>query len=436
MTTPPERDAGAAGRAAPAGDAAPPALAVDGARVVSDLRELARLTADERGAQRVAWSERWASAREWLVRELAPLPVTIERDEAGNLWAELTTPARPGAPVIALGSHLDSVPDGGWLDGALGVVAALEILRAAARSGWDHATLRLVDWADEEGARFGHSLLGSSAATGLLDVEAAALLRDRDGVALPDALAAHGVTLADAPAARARLLDLDALLELHIEQGPVLEESGAPLAAPSGAVAIARLRLVFDGRAGHAGTTPMALRADAGLAAARAALAARRLAVEAGGLATSGALRLEPGIATAVAGHAELLLDLRHERDDALAALGDAIAAAVAEIAAEEHVAARIAPVWSSPAVAFDPPLVAAAREAAIAANRSAGAPALVSGALHDAVAVARSGVPTAMMFVRSVGGISHNPAEDSSERDLELAVGAFAATIERAARR
>jgi len=399
------------------------ASVLDAVVAVEDLRRLAALTSDGRGAQRVAWTPTWARAREWLLTELAELPVEVDVDAAGNLWAELRGDA--GGPVLALGSHLDSVPDGGWLDGALGVVAALAVLRAAAVSGFRAATLRLVDWADEEGARFGHSLLGSSAATGQLDTSSAGALRDAAGVLLTDALAAHGVAVGRMHEAGERLRDLSAFLELHIEQGPVLERQEHALGVPTGSVAIHRMLLTFSGQTSHAGTTPLDERRDAGAAAAQAALAARARAREHAGLATVGSVALEPGVPTAVAGRATLTIDLRHRTDEGLAALGSAIEADVRQIAEEERVGVEAEPLWAFPAVAFDVRLVETISAAA------GGGPHLVSGALHDAVAIARSGIPTAMLFVRSIGGISHAAVEDTSEPDLIAALRSFAAGVE-----
>ncbi len=401
-----------------------PPLAVDPARAIADLRALAALTSDERGAQRVAWTAPWDAGRAWLEGELAalPRPVRTWRGAADALWAQLD--GEPGAPVIAVGSHLDSVPDGGWLDGALGVVAGLEVLRAAAETGWRDATLRLVDWADEEG-RFGHSLLASSAATGVLDPEAVAVLRDRDGIAFADVARERALDLT----APGGLDDVDALLELHIEQGPVLERLDAPLGVPTGSVAIHRAHVVVEGRAAHAGTTPLDDRRDAGLAAARLALAAREAARRLDGVATVGAVTLDPGIATAVPGRATLTLDLRHAADAGLAEIVAAIGNEAEKIARAERVAVRIEPLWSIPAVTFDTTLVAQVR-AAVGDD----APAMISGALHDAVAVARAGLPTAMLFVRSIGGISHNAIEDSSEADLAAGVRALADTVVRTA--
>src|SRR5207248_3951198 len=195
-------------------------------RVIADLRELAARTSTADGAQRLAWGPIWRDAREWFKGKIAPLGLRIETDSAGNNWVTL-----PGASpkTVVVGSHLDSVPNGGWLDGALGVLAALEALRTHAGST-PPVTLKLVDWADEEGARFGRSLLGSSAAAGSLKVDEVRELKDRQGTRLADALAENGVSLDRMRDAHRELkaIDARAYLELHIEQGPVLESMGKP----------------------------------------------------------------------------------------------------------------------------------------------------------------------------------------------------------------
>ncbi|HUO71418.1 MAG TPA: Zn-dependent hydrolase [Solirubrobacteraceae bacterium] len=379
---------------------------VDPARVIADLRELAALSTDRRGAQRVAFTEVWEKARAWLRAKLAELPVEVAEDGARNLWVTLAGGAEP---AVAIGSHLDSVPDGGWLDGALGVLAGLEILRAAgprpARS------LVLVDWADEEG-RFGHSLLGSSASTGTLDVEAldvkVGAVLDLDG-------------LRRAGQQRPRL---HAYLELHIEQGPILESEGTALAVVAGTYGVRRARLRFGGQAAHAGATPLAARRDPVLAAARFIVDARRLAGERGGLATVGVIEAEPATPTAVARECGLVVDTRHARRDALVSLHSDLLDAAAAIAHEERVTVEHEVVWSIDPIAFDRELVALAGALlAPAARRDP----LTSGPLHDAAAMARAGVPSVMLFVRSLGGISHSPAEDSDPEDLAAAVRALA---------
>jgi N-carbamoyl-L-amino-acid hydrolase len=319
------------------------------------------------------------------------------------------------------------VPAGGWLDGALGVIAGLGVLRAWAESGGrPPRDIVLVDWADEEGARFGYSLFGSAAFAGTLDREAVAPLRDHDGVALADALAENDVDLDGVHAAASWRSEIGAYLELHIEQGPVLESEGLPVAAVDGCVGIERHRLRFSGQASHAGTTPMELRRDAGLAAAEAALAVDRIARGADGRGTAGELALEPGIITAVAGAAELGVDLRHGeggalermRDDALGAARDAAAARGCEVAS--------APVFRIAPTAFDPGLVELARGSC---REVAGTDrVLTSGALHDAANAARV-VPTAMIFVASRAGLSHAPEEDSTDADLALGIEALGRT-------
>jgi len=253
-------------------DSTPNAVQPD--RVIADLRELAALTGGPDGARRLCWTDEWKTARAWLRGKLDELSAAVEVDPAGNLWA--TIPGRtPDAVVV--GSHIDSVPRGGWLDGALGITSALEMLRLYAGTT-PPATLRLVDWADEEGARFGRSLFGSSAAAGTLDPDSVRGLRDRDGVALPDALAAHGVDLDQAYRAGEQLTDVKAYLELHIEQGPILESKGIPIGPVLGTFGVERHAIHFTGRTSHAGSTPMNLRHDALACAARFALDVRESA--------------------------------------------------------------------------------------------------------------------------------------------------------------
>jgi hydantoinase/carbamoylase family amidase len=404
---------------------APP---VDAGRVIADLRELDRRTGGAGGARRVCWGPEWREARGFVTDLLAEIGLEPERDEAGNVWAYLEG---DDEPALALGSHVDSVPAGGWLDGALGVMAALGMLRAWAGSGdRPPRSLALVDWADEEGARFGRSLFGSSAVAGTLDPGELEGLRDVEGEPIAEVLAANDVELARAPQAAARRERLGAYLELHIEQGPVLEAEGARAAAVSGCAGVERYRFRIEGQASHAGTTPMDRRRDAGLAAADAALRIERLPALEGGVATTGALSLEPGIPTAVAGAAELLVDLRNPDAEALARMLDGAVRAMAEAAAERGCEVSAEEVWRIEPIGFDPDLVAAAREAC---REVAGSDrVLASGALHDAAEMARV-LPAAMIFCPSIGGISHAAEEDTSEEDLAAAIEAFGALAGRA---
>jgi len=400
-------------------------------RAVAELRELHALTGDERGAQRVAWSDTWVKAREWMAERLAALPVEVSEDAAGNRWATLRG-EREDAVVI--GSHLDSVPGGGWLDGALGVLAGLEVLRALAERGTPPSTVRLVDWADEEGARFGYGCIGSSAAARTLDPADLEPLTDRDGDRAPDVLARHGVDVARMLDSARELETLRAYVELHIEQGPVLEGLGLPLGVVLGTSGVERHLVAFSGQAAHAGSTPMDARQDALAAAARLALAVRDPARAAGGVATVGRCTAEPGIPTAVPGRCELTLDQRHLDAGALQGMLEAARRDAARIAEEEGVEVAWERLWRIDPVSFDPDLIEladqAVREVAGTSHR------LPSGPLHDAAEVARAGIPSVMLFVQSLRGLSHAKEEDTREEHLELAVRALEHTIERVLRR
>jgi N-carbamoyl-L-amino-acid hydrolase len=399
-------------------------VALDPARVVTQLKELRALTGDANGAQRVAWTDTWARARAWLADLLADLPLDVERDEAGNDWYTL----RGGLDrAVLIGGHMDSVPNGGWLDGCLNVLAGAEVLRRIAGEGRPPVTVRLVDWADEEGARFGRSLFGSSAAAGSMhDQDELAQLRDRDGVSLPEAVGAFGVELGRATDARRQLEHAAAYLELHIEQGPVLESVDLPLGAVLGTFGVERHRITWTGQAAHAGSTPMAQRRDALAGAAKLALAIRDVAavVGDGAVCTSGGVVCRPGIVTSVVETAEQLLDQRHLDAGKLADLLRLAREASERFAAEENIGVAWERIWSIEPIPFDETLIGfcddAIREVAGISRR------LPSGPLHDAAEVARSGVPTVMMFVQSLRGLSHTKVEDTREEHLELSVTAL----------
>jgi N-carbamoyl-L-amino-acid hydrolase len=401
--------------------------ALDPARVVEELRELHRLTGDDDGAHRLCWTDTWARARRWFAGKLDGLPVKRHVDPAGNCWVTLRGELDE---AVVVGSHLDSVPGGGWLDGTLGVLAGLEVLRAVAGDGRPRRTLKLVDWADEEGSRFGYGMLGSSAVSGTLDVEHARSLTDRDGEALPDVLRRHGVELDRALDARSQIDGVVAYLELHIEQGPVLERMGLPLAAVRGTVGVERHVVTFAGQTAHAGSTPMADRRDSLAAAARLLLAVREQAVAAGGLATVGRAVTRPGIPVAVAGETELIVDQRHLEAEVLAAMLADAGAEASRIAREEGVDVRWSRLWAIHPIAFDPAVIDAV--AAAIADLGATAHRMPSGPLHDAAEVARAGVPTAMLFVQSLRGLSHTKEEDTRPADLELAVRAMSLAVDR----
>jgi allantoate deiminase len=391
------------------------------ARPVADLRELARLTGDDDGAQRVAWTDTWKTANDWLRGELADIDgVSVDSDEAGNVWA--TAPGESERFVV-VGGHLDSVPNGGWLDGALNVIAGLEVLRALAPAP-RALTLKLVNWADEEGARFGRSLLGSSACAGTLEPDSVRELKDRDGIALPDALREHGVDLDSALQSRARLDDAAAYVELHIEQGPVLERLDLPLGAVLGTFGVERHAVRFTGLHAHAGSTPMDVRRDAFLAAARSALAWREDALARDDVrATTGVVKVSPGIVTAFNGSCELSLDQRSLDAGTLADMLARAQQASREIAAEEGCEVEWERIWQIEPIPFNPELIDLADT--VIAEVAGTSTRLPSGPLHDAAEMARV-IPTVMLFVKSLRGLSHTKEEDTPVEDLELSVRAL----------
>jgi len=397
--------------------------AIDAGRVIADLRELQRRTGDADGAQRLCWGAQWRVAREYLQELLDEIGLEATRDAAGNLWAFLEGEREP---ALAVGSHIDSVPNGGWLDGAYGVMAGLGLLRAWARSGRrSPRTLALVDFADEEGARFGRSLFGSSAVAGTLDVQEVQALTDAGGRSIVQVLAENGVELARVGEAAAGLEHIGAYLELHIEQGPVLAREGLQAAAVTGCAGVERLRFGFIGQAAHAGTTPMNVRHDAGLAAATAALEVERIPTAHGGVATTGELELQPGIATAVAGEAWLSVDLRHPDPAALELMLSGARRSCAEAATSRECRLEEIAIWRIEPIAFDPQLVELA--AGAIANTTGTEKRITSGALHDAAELARV-LPATMIFSPSIAGISHARAENTEDADLAVAIAAFGA--------
>jgi len=401
-----------------------PGSGPDGGRVVAMLRTLAELTSDLAGAQRVAWTGVWQKARAFLREQLQGLPVTVQTDVAGNQWARL-----PGAGngVVIIGSHLDSVPDGGWLDGAYGVMCAVETIRCLAARGPLPCALALVEWADEEGARFGHSLFGSSAVAGTLNVAEARELTDARGLRLGDVVAEHGVLLDRLEEARQETRGARAYLEAHIEQGPVLEREGLPIGAVSGTVGVERHRVIFRGQTAHSGSTPMDARRDTFLAAAATALAVRSSAVRHQGVGTVGAASLRPGIVTAVAGETAILVDQRHPDARGLDAMLAEVRRASREAARAEGCAVTWEPVFRVRPQPFADDLVGVVRE--VCAELTGHERVLPSWALHDATPMAGV-IPTAMVFTSSTRGISHAREEDTPEVHLRLGLEAFYRTV------
>lgn len=393
-------------------------------RVVSDLEELRSISSDENGAQRLAWSPTWLKARSWFQEKVKQLGVEHHLDAAGNSW--ITLPGESERTLL-LGGHLDSVPNGGWLDGCLGVLTSFEILRSLQEEfkGRPPFTIRLVDWADEEGARFGRSLFGSSAFAGTHTIEADRHRTDRDGNSLQDALRNCGVNIENISNAALERRNAVAYLELHIEQGPVLESMQLPLGAVLGTKGVERHAITFRGQEAHSGSTPMAVRRDALAAAAKLALEIRPIARKhPDSVATMGSVKTFPGIVTAVVGRCETTLDMRDLDAGVLASMLAEAHAASERFAAEERCNVEWSRIWNIEPIPFHPHLVTLCEEAIRdTAGRSHSLP---SGPLHDAAEVSRSGIPTVMMFTQSLAGLSHNKEENTKKEHLELAVRAF----------
>ena len=399
-------------------------MPLDPSRVVAQLEELRELTGDEHGAQRVAWTDTWRRGRAWLAESLADLPLEVERDAAGNDWYTLRGASERS---VLIGGHLDSVPNGGWLDGCLNVLAGAEVLRRVAGEGTPPVTVRLVDWADEEGARFGRSLFGSSAAAGsMADQEELRARTDGEGVSLLDALAENGIDLDRALDARAQLEHAAAYLELHIEQGPVLESLDLPLGVVLGTFGVERHQVTFRGQAAHAGSTPMDKRRDALAGAARLELEIREIAGRTGdgAVCTMGSVVTKPGIVTSVVETAVCLLDQRHLDAGKLAAMLAEAREASERFAAEESLEVAWERVWRIEPILFHETLQGFCEEAILEVAGTSHR--LPSGPLHDAAEVARAGVPTVMLFVQSLRGLSHTKLEDTKPEHLELAVAAL----------
>ena len=399
-------------------------MPVDAVAAVELLKELRSLTADEHGAQRLAWSPVWLKARSWFESKLRELPVEHHYDAAGNSWSTL---AGSSEKALILGSHIDSVPNGGWLDGCLGVIAAYAVLRRIAEEyqGKPPVTVRLVDWADEEGARFGRSLFGSSAFAGTQTIDQDRGRTDAGGKRLEDALAECGVSIDKIGDAGRERKNAAAYLELHIEQGPVLEKMGLPLGAVLGTKGVERHTIIFHGQEAHSGSTPMTARRDALAAAAKLALEIRPIAKRhPDAVCTIGSVKTFPGIVTAVVGRCEATLDQRDLDAAVLATMYREAQEKSAQFAKEEGCTVEWSRIWNIAPEPFHPQLIEfceeSIRETAGRSHR------LPSGPLHDAAEVSRAGIPTAMLFVQSLQGISHNKIEDTREDHLQLAVTAF----------
>jgi allantoate deiminase len=400
-------------------------------QAIADLRSLAARTSTAEGAQRLAWGPVWRDARAWFGERIGEIGLDIRTDAAGNNW--VTLPGNSDETVI-IGGHLDSVPNGGWLDGALGVLAGLGALRLFSGRR-PPVTIKLVDWADEEGARFGRSLLGSSAAGGSLKVDEVRGLTDKEGTRLVDALRENGVDLDRMLEAHAELrrIRARAYLELHIEQGPVLESMNKPTGVVLGTFGVERHMLRFVGQAAHSGSTPIPMRRDAFLAAAETALACREIArkhsrPDAGVVCTVGIVKTEPGIVTAVPGVCEMSLDQRALDPGVLARMLDEAKAASQQAARENNVSVEWRTLWRIEPRPFDPQLIERCAQAV--REVTGDAPRLPSGPLHDAAEMVPH-MPTVMMFAYSSNGLSHCKEEDTPEPYLRQTIEAFLRLVE-----
>lgn len=383
-------------------------LRIDETRLWESLMEMAEIGATPKGGvKRLALSPEDMASRALFARWCEAVGCTLRVDAVGNMFArrEGRDPSRP--PVL-MGSHLDSQPTGGKFDGALGVLAGLEVLRVLHEAGVEtEAPIELVNWTDEEGARFGRAMIGSGVWAGRLDAAETEALRDAEGITLGAALDAAGAR----GAAPARPFPADSYFELHIEQGPILEREGKRIGIVTGAQAQLWLRATVTGRDSHAGTTPPSARRDALAGAARMVLAVQRIMREAGesGRGTVGSLTVLPGSPNVIPGEVRFTVEFRNPSEAVVAAQAERFRAEAEAAAAEEGLTLALEERFRIPAQPFDPACVALVRQAA--ARLGLSAMEIVSGAGHDAVHVAPV-VPSAMIFVPCRDGLSHNEAE------------------------
>lgn len=391
-------------------------------RTVEELKDLRRLTADGQGAQRVAWTDTWLSARRWLREKLDALGLETHQDQAGNVWSTLKGESEKS---LLIGGHMDSVPNGGWLDGCLNVMAGLEVIRRIKDEyGTPPVTIQLVDWADEEGARFGRSLFGSSSCAGTMNPDDERNRIDKDGIRFEDALKRCGVDIDKAHLSKKELRNVAAHLELHIEQGPVLLDLDLPLGTVLGTYGVERHAMTFLGQAAHSGSTPMNRRKDAFLAAAKMSPEIYNITDRHGGVCTIGSVTTKPGIVTSVVEECRITLDQRILDADKLASMLREAKEASERFAKEGNVSVRWEHLWSIAPEHFHPDLLElcdeAIRETCGYVQR------LPSGPLHDAAEISKAGIPTVMMFTQSLHGISHNKIEDTKEEHIEMSVVAL----------
>ncbi|QQK07283.1 Zn-dependent hydrolase [Miniphocaeibacter halophilus] len=398
-------------------------------RVVSDLKELRNLTSTENGAQRVAWTPTWQKARNWFKEKVEQYGAEVTRDSAGNVWAKIQGES---SDSIAIGSHIDSVPNGGWLDGALGVVVGIEIIRRYTEDKRKpKKTIYIVDWADEEGARYGRSCLGSAAANGSLDVDKIKDLVDINGIKYSDALRKYKVEPENMLNAYNELKEknIKVYLELHIEQGPILENSNKDVACVYGIAGVERHYIDFIGQKSHAGSFPTELRQDAFLAAAESALEFRKIALKYNAVCTVGEVTVEPHVTTIVPGKCTISLDQRTIDKNNLKIIFEEAKDIVEKISKKNNVKSHWRNIHSIAPKIFDEELIELCKESV--KEETGEATTMSSGPLHDAIEVAKI-IPTVMMFAMSEKGLSHTKEENTPDDKLETAIRAFLRLVDK----
>ena len=407
---------------------------VNGERLLADLQALSAIGGlTDGGVDRLAWSDADLAGRRWFAKRMQEAGLEARLDAALNVFGHV--PGTTG-PYLLTGSHLDSVPNGGRLDGAYGAVAALEVLRTLVESKNPIAPLvEVVGFSDEEGVRFASGLIGSLALTGELDTAKLGEAHDWRGVPIDQVLAAAGREVDRLVDAHQHLASIAGFLELHIEQGPRMEAAGIDLALVTGIVGVHRQRIQLIGEQNHAGTTPFRLRHDAGRAAARATAGLYELvqSIDGDAVANVGFMQLEPGGVNVIPGRATFTLEVRHLDEATVRRIVAAFAERLQEICAEEGCRIESELLSWVPPAPMDPTQVEILQQACRQLDREPAR--LWSGAGHDAAVLSRH-VPTGMLFVPSLGGVSHSPREATSDAHLVLGARALLRAVERSAAR
>lgn len=402
-------------------------IAVDSNRLWDDLTTLGSFSAPSEagGVTRRAWSKEYFAAEQWLVSRFEDAGLRVEIDAAHNVWGKWEAGS---TPAVVAGSHIDSVPSGGRFDGCLGVLGALEAVRALRTAGHRPARqLWLVAWMEEEGSAFGQSLFGSRAFVGELDIDASRDRTDHEGRTLDEVLTTAGHRFADLHRLPKAVGQLGAYLELHIEQGPILEQRAIPIGVVTDIVGIEHGAVCFTGRANHAGGTPMDLRQDASVGLARGVAEARRLALQHGLRATTGQLSTSPGASNVIPGAASFSLDARHRDGSVLDGYVHALTGACEQIARDEHLDVSYEHAYRLNPVPLDANMQA--RLADACAATAVGHISILSGAGHDAMVLAPR-LPTGMLFVPSRNGMSHAPSEYSTPDQCALGAQVLAVAL------